>query len=89
MDSTEATTIERTDLLDKFNFLALSGTIDKPVKKNNQIKRKTRYYIYEQLKSIVQDNTGDEKWLRIIERSCALRNRTTDDLLAINIPVRF
>ena len=69
IDPTEATTIERTDLLDKFKVLALPGTIEKPVKKNEQIKRKTRYYLYEQLKSIVQDNTGDKKWLRIIERS--------------------
>ena len=65
MDPTEATMIERTDLLDKFYFLALPGTIGKPVKKNDQI-NKPRYYIYEQLKSIAQDNTGDEKWLRII-----------------------
>ena len=32
MDPTEATMIERTDLLDKFYFLALPGTIGKPVK---------------------------------------------------------
>ena len=66
MDPTAATVIERTDLLDKFNFLALPGTIEKPVKMNNQIKRKTRYYISEQLKYMVQDNTGDETWLHIM-----------------------
>ena len=38
MDPTAATMIERTDLLDKVNFLALPGTIEKPVKKNDQIK---------------------------------------------------
>ena len=66
MDPTAATMIERTDLLDKFNFLALPGTIEKPVKMNNQIKRKTRYYISEQLKYMVQDNTGGETWLHIM-----------------------
>ena len=85
--------IGRIDLLNIFNFLVLPETIEKLVKKNGQIKRKTRYYISEQLKYMVQDNTGDEKWLRIIERSCALRDRTTDHILATienaNIPVRL
>ena len=93
MDSTAATMIERTYLLDKLNFPGSSRNHRKPVKKNDQIKRKTRYYISEQLKYMVQDNTGDEKWLRIIERSCALRDRPTDHILATienaNIPVSF
>ena len=52
--------IGRIDLLDIFNFLVLPETIEKLVKKNGQIKRKTRYYISEQLKYMVQDNTGVE-----------------------------
>lgn len=84
--------IERIDLLDKFNFLALLGTIEMG-KKESQVIRKSRYYIYEQLKTIVSENEGDDIWLKMLEKSCALRDRTTDDLLATidgkNIPVRL
>ena len=52
-------------MIDKFNFLAFLGTIEYP-DQNDQIKRKTRCYISEQLKYMVQDDTGDEKWLYIM-----------------------
>lgn len=62
-------------------------------KKESQVIRKSRYYIYEQLKTIVSENEGDDIWLKMLEKSCALRDRTTDDILATidgkNIPVRL
>lgn len=92
MEKSQYMKIERIDLLDKFNFLALLGTIDMG-KKESQVIRKSRYYIYEQLKTIVSENEGDDIWLKMLEKSCALRDRTTDDLLAIidvkNISVRL
>jgi hypothetical protein len=94
MDSDLSNTIERTDLLDKFNFLALPGTIEKVVKKGDQVKRKTRYYLYEQPKQIAKgEKDGEETWIRMIERSCALRDKSTERILdAVNeadIPVRL
>lgn len=92
MEKSQYMKIERIDLLDKFNFLALLGTIDMG-KKESQVIRKSRYYIYEQLKTIVSENEGDDIWLKMLEKSCALRDRTTDDLLATidvkNISVRL
>lgn len=92
MEKSQYMKIERIDLLDKFNFLALLGTIEMG-KKESQVIRKSRYYIYEQLKTIVSENEGDDIWLKMLEKSCALRDRTTDDLLAIidvkNISVRL
>lgn len=92
MEKSQYMKIERIDLLDKFNFLALLGTIEMG-KKESQVIRKSRYYIYEQLKTIVSENEGDDIWLKMLEKSCALRDRTTDDLLATidgkNIPVRL
>ena len=94
MDPDLSVIIERTDLLDKFNFLALPGTVEKVIRKSDQVKRKTRYYIYEQLKQIANgERDGDETWIRMVERSCALRDRSTDRILeSINeadIPVRL
>jgi hypothetical protein len=66
MDPTLSNVIERTDLLDKFNFLALPGTIEKPVKKSDQIKRKTRYYIYEQLK---KNRKWKDEWRRDLDKN--------------------
>lgn len=92
MEKSQYMKIERIDLLDKFNFLALLGTIEMG-KKESQVIRKSRYYIYEQLKTIVSENEGDDIWLKMLEKSCALRDRTTDDILATidgkNIPVRL
>lgn len=92
MEKSQYMKIERIDLLDKFNFLALLGTIEMG-KKESQVIRKSRYYIYEQLKTIVSENEGDDIWLKMLEKSCALRDRTTDDLLATidvkNISVRL
>lgn len=92
MDQSQYMKIERIDLLDKFNFLTLPGTIEMG-KKESQVIRKSRYYIYEQLKTIVSENEGDDIWLKMLEKSCVLRDRTTDDILATidgkNIPVRL
>lgn len=93
MDQSRSATIERIDLLDKFNFLALPGTVVKNGKKTDHVVRKSRYYIYEQLKNIVSSNSGDSVWIRMLERSCALRDRSTDNLLAVvedkDIPIRL
>ena len=93
MDPTKSSTIERIDLLDKFNFLALPGTVEKQGKKEAHIVRKARYYIYEQLKTIVSEDNGDPTWIRMLERSCALRDRSTDDFLSTidskDIPIRL
>lgn len=93
MDQSKSATIERIDLLDKFNFLALPGTVEKTAKKTDHVVRKSRYYIYEQLKNIVSSNSGDSVWIRMLERSCALRDRSTDNFLAVvedkDIPIRL
>lgn len=77
MDQSKSATIEGLDLLDKFNFLALPGTVEKNGKKTvHVIRNPVIKYI-----RIAKEHCVFEFWRQYVD-SNAGEIRPTDDLLA-------
>lgn len=74
--------IDRIDLLDKYNFLALPGTKEQRLRDKDNTLRKCRYYNYEVLRSIV--NHPDENLKPLVNQlqlTQSLRDKSTDKFL--------
>lgn len=84
---------ERTEVLDKFNFLALPGTAAHKVSKHcsGYMVTKSRFYTYETLRKIATCSYKDEKWLTMVEAGAMMRDTCNDKLLktCTNINLRL
>lgn len=76
--------INRTDLLDKYNCLALPGTSEDGKHSDNKIRSKVRYYNYEYLRIVANKKTTsreDKEVVEMLERAASVRNKTVDFLV--------
>lgn len=86
--------MSRSELLDRFNFLALPGTACHHVPRAQKEAAKGRFTIYEQLRRIANDadkQEGDSRWLQILECGAMMRETTEDNILEQieDIPLRL
>ena len=71
--------INRTDLLDKYNYLALPGTSEDGKHSDNKVRSKARYYNYEFLRIVANRKTTsreDKEFVEMIERAASVRNKS-------------
>jgi hypothetical protein len=76
--------INRTDLLDKYNYLALPGTSEDGKHSDNKVRNKARYYNYEFLRIVANRKTTsreDKEFVEMIERAASVRNKSVDFLV--------
>ena len=76
--------INRTDLLDKYNCLALPGTSEDGKHSDNKIRSKVRYYNYEFLRIVANKKTTsreDKEVVEMLERAASIRNKSVDFLV--------
>ncbi|MCG7866652.1 MAG: hypothetical protein JAY74_09800 [Candidatus Thiodiazotropha taylori] len=89
----DTTAIERADLLDDFNFLALPGTSAHKRSKHSPSYMivKSRYFTYETLRQIAIGQYVNEKWLTMVEAGAMMRCTANDKLLKMcsNIKLRL
>ena len=73
----------QTDLLDRFNFLALPGTAahKTPRHSPSYMSSKSRLYTYELLRAIANGKHKDKQWLSMIEAGAMMRDTSNDKLL--------
>ena len=87
-------TMPRSELLDRFNFLALPGTSCHHVPRVHKETVKGRFQIYERLRKLATGDTErqeDSKWLQILECGAMMRD-TSEDLILDqidSIPLRL
>ncbi|MCW4344682.1 MAG: hypothetical protein N0E48_15200 [Candidatus Thiodiazotropha endolucinida] len=77
------TSVHQSDVLDHFNFLALPGTAAHraPKQSASYMIVRSRYYNYEVLRAIANDELRDSKWLSMLEAGAMMRDTTNDKLL--------
>ena len=76
--------INRTDLLDQYNYLALPGTSEDDKHSDNNIRSKVRYYNYEFLRIVANKKTTsreDNEFVEVLERAASVRNKFVDFLV--------
>ena len=76
--------INRTDLLDKYNCLALPGTSEDGKHSDNKVRSKVRYYKYEFSRIVGNKKTtssGDKEFVEMLERAASVRNKSVDFLV--------
>ena len=93
-DSTTVIPMSRSDLLDRFNFLALPGTAGHHITKATRDAACTRFYMYEKLRQAASAETDQpelDSWLKIIECGTQMREVTEDSILEQieDIPLRL
>ena len=88
--------MERAELLEEFNFLALPGTIPLSPKKLQKPHLKSRVYMYQAVRAIATSDTtsaSDEEFISFLEGGCNRRRRTWDQLISVvdaaGIPLRL
>jgi hypothetical protein len=75
-------TMERIDLLDKYNFLALPGTKEQKLRDKDNILRKARYYNYECIReAAISHNIRFTPILAILFKTMDNRDKSLDKLL--------
>ena len=75
-------TMERIDLLDKYNFLALPGTKEQKLRDKDNILRKARYYNYECIReAVISHNIRFTPILAILFKTMDNRDKSLDKLL--------
>ena len=82
------------ELLDRFNFLALPGTSCHHVPRAHKETAKARYHIYERLREMANGEStedSDIKWLQILECGAMMRDTSEDALLDLleSVPLRL
>ena len=93
-DSTTVIPMSRSDLLDRFNFLALPGTAGHHITKATRDAACTGFYMYEKLRQAASAETDQpelDSWLKIIECGTQMREVTEDSILRQieDIPLRL
>jgi hypothetical protein len=76
--------INKTDMLDKYNCLALPGTSEDGKHSDNKIRSKVRYYNYEFLRIVANKKTTsreDKEVVEMLERAASVRNKSVDFLV--------
>lgn len=88
--------VERAELLEEFNFLALPGTIPLSPRKLQKANLKSRVYMYQAVRAIAISETptaSDEELVSFLEGGCHRRRRTWDHLICVvdaaSIPLRL
>ena len=84
----------RSELLDRFNFLALPGTSCHHVPRAHKEIAKARFHTYERLRVLANGESAvenDVKWLQILECGAMMRNTAEDCLLDLleTVPLRL
>ena len=76
--------MSRSDLLERYNFLALPGTAGHHVTKATRDVTCSRFYMYEKLPQAAFAETDQpelDSWLKIIECGTQMREVTEDSIL--------
>ena len=88
--------IDRTYLVDEFNFLALPGTAVLSPKKASHPAAKSRVYLYQALRNIARglsSSQQDEEIISFLEAGQGSRNRDWDNIISVieaaGIPLRL
>ncbi|XP_063435910.1 uncharacterized protein LOC134716828 [Mytilus trossulus] len=86
--------LDRVDLLDKYNFLALPGTKEQKIKGKENLVRKCRYYNYEILRTTINKDNPDFKIIvNQLYTTRDLRDTSTDKIIDLcnqsKIPLRL
>jgi len=77
--------INRSDLLVKYNMLALPGTSEDDKHSECRVMNKSRYYSYEYLRLIVNGKSvteDDRQFVEMLEAASKLRNKSTDSIIS-------
>ena len=77
--------VTQSDLLDQFNFLALTGTAAHraPKKSSSYMLCKSRLYTYELLRAIANGEHRDDQWMTLVEAGAMMRSTANDKFLKI------
>ncbi|KAK3097941.1 hypothetical protein FSP39_014702 [Pinctada imbricata] len=88
--------VERAELFEVFNFLALPGTVPLSPKKIQKPHFKSRFYMYQAIRMVAISETtssSDEELVSFLEGGCHRRRRTWEHLIsavdAAGIPLRL
>ena len=93
-DPATMVTVNRSDLLDRFNFLALPGTSCHHIPRSQKETAKSRFFTYERLRKLAVGEASQEdsvKWLQILECGAMMRDTSEDVIMdqLKDIPLRL
>lgn len=93
-DAATTVNMPRTELLDRFNFLALPGTSCHHIPRVHKEEAKARLMAYEKLRRMANGDKASEvevRWLQILECGAMMRDTTEDAILCQmeDIPLRL
>lgn len=87
---------DRARLLDEFNFLALPGSLDLSPQKANNPPAKSRFYLYQMVRSVARglsNSSSDQEVISFLEAAEGKRNKCWDSLIneidRIDVPLRL
>lgn len=87
---------DRARLLDEFNFLALPGSLDLSPQKANNPPAKSRFYLYQMVRSVacgLSNSSSDQEVIAFLEAAEGKRNKCWDSLISetdrVDVPLRL